>query len=150
MRECGGPGRSGKTAHILDLIDNYWDAIEKDFASKGFDARDWIRGSRPWGQFYNYCDMFSNTEGSWLQEAQALDDRHLAQWEQLYEQAMRSKRTRPRIAGFDAYLSELRQIHNTIRAYMQMPALDGPAGPWDRIKERKKALSDQRLDELGL
>jgi hypothetical protein len=94
--------------------------------------------------------MFSNTEGSWLQEAQALDDRHLAEWEQLYEQAMRAKRVRPRMAGYDALRSEIREIHNTIRAYLEMPLLDGPASPLDRIKERKKALSNARLDELGL
>jgi hypothetical protein len=148
VRECGGPGRSGKTASILDFIDNYWDAIEKDFAGKGFDARDWIRGIKPWDQFYNYCDMFSNTEGSWLQEAQSLDDRHLAEWEQLYEKALRAKRIRPRLAGYDALRSEIREIHNTIRGYMQMPRLDGPATPMDVIKERKKTIGDRRLDSV--
>lgn len=92
--------------------------------------------------------MFSNTEGSWLQEAQAQDERKLAEWEQLYEKALRAKHIRPRLAGYGAQRSELREIHNTIRAYLRMPRLDGPATPMDVIKERKKTIGDRRLDSI--
>lgn len=148
MRTCRGCGAGGKSADTLDLIEHYWDAIERDFARINFDARDWLRGTRPWSQFWNFCDMFSNTEGSWLQDAQAADDRHLARWEQLYEQALRDREPyRPPLAGYDALRAELRELRNDFRQANGLPPLPGPASPLDRIKERKRSIGDRHLDD---
>lgn len=106
---------------------------------------------RPWDQFYNYCDMFANTDGSWFQDAQAKDERKLAAWEQLYEKAMRSREPyRPQLAGYNSVRAELRELRNDIRRSQGMPAVEGPAGPWELIKDRKRAYGDRQLDsKLG-
>lgn len=103
---------------------------------------------KPWDQFHNYCEMFASTDGSWFQDAQARDERKLAAWEQAYEQALRSREPyRPQLAGYNSLRAEIRELRNDIRGSQGMPPLEGPAGPWEVIKDRKKALNNRRLDK---
>lgn len=92
--------------------------------------------------------MLSNTEGTWLLAAQAKDDRYLADWERLWEQAQQNpaKASRPQLAGFDALRSEIHGLRNDLRLVNRLPLLDGPESPLDRMKDRKKAIGDRRLD----
>jgi hypothetical protein len=103
---------------------------------------------KPWDQFYNYCEMFANTDGSWFQHAQAHDERKLAAWEQAYETAMRSREPyRPPLAGYSTLIAAINGMRNDLRAAHHMPPLEGPAGPWEVIKDRKRALNNRRLDQ---
>ena len=147
MRSRRGCGAGGKSTRILGLIEDYWDPIERDFAGIGFDARDWLRGLKPWAQFLNFADMFANTEGSWLWAAQVDDDRFLGHFEAMHEAAMRDPRPpRPPLAGYDALMATLTGLRNDFRASHGLPLLEGPQGPIDKIKDRKKTLVDSKLD----
>ena len=140
---------SGKSERILGLIETDWDAIERDFARLGLDARDWLRGLKPWDQFLNLADMCANTDGSWLWAAQLTDESRLAQWEQLYENAQRNKGDhRPSLAGYDAVLGAINGLRNDFRVANRMPIIPGPKSPMDLITDRRKAVSKARLDKL--
>jgi hypothetical protein len=95
--------------------------------------------------------MFSNRDGSYLWAAQLKDDRHLAEFEKKYEEAERSREPyRPPLEGYDALLAAINGLRNDVRADKGLPMIAGPKSPVDRIKDRKKAISNRRLDELGL
>jgi hypothetical protein len=123
-------------------------SIEKDFASKGFDARDWLRGLKPWDQFLTFCEMFANTRGSWLWADQLSDPNHLAEFEQQYDEAQRDpKKYRPPLVGYDDLVSAMTDLRNEIRAMRGLPAVQGPETPIDVLKDRKRAISESKLDE---
>jgi hypothetical protein len=95
--------------------------------------------------------MFSNRDGSYLWAAQLKDDRYLAEFEKKYEEAEQSREPyRPPLEGYDTLLAAINGLRNDIRARQGMPLLAAPMTPIDRIKARKKAISNQRLDALGL
>ncbi len=107
-----------------------------------------MRGLKPWDQFLIYCDMFANTEGSWLWADQISDPRHLSEYEQQYEEAQRNPdRFRPPLAGYDALLSAINGLRNDIRIVKGLPTLDGPKTPLDELAERKKRVSNSNLDK---
>lgn len=93
--------------------------------------------------------MFANTEGSWLWASQLSDDRHLAQFEQMYERSQQDHREhRPPLAGYDGLLAAINGLRNDLRILNHMPTVPGPKTPLDLIKERKKTVSNARLDSL--
>lgn len=114
----------------------------------GFDARDWVRGLKPWEQFWNFCDLLANTEGTWLQVAQSRDDRNLGQWQKLAEEmAVGGRKFRPPAAGFDGLRAEIHGLRNDLREVHRLPTLPGPETPLDRIKDNKKAIAERRMDD---
>lgn len=95
--------------------------------------------------------MFANTTGSWLWASQLSDERHLAQFEQLLAAAERDKRPhRPALAGYNDLLCAINGLRNDLRQHLRMPRLPGPITPAEIIGDRRKAVSNARLDELGL
>ena len=91
--------------------------------------------------------MFANTEGSWLWAAQVTDERYLGHFEAMYEKALRDPLPpRPPLVGYDALVAAITGLRNDFRGAHRMPLLEGPEGPIDKIKGRKKALGDSKLD----
>ena len=90
--------------------------------------------------------MFANREGSHFQAAQCEDERHLAEWEKRFEESERLNSYRPQLAGFDALRAAIHGLRNDIRLVNRLPQLDGPLSPFDKIKLRKREISDRRLD----
>lgn len=94
--------------------------------------------------------MFANSDGSWLWSAQLSDPRYLAQFEQMYETAQRdkAKEHRPSLVGYDTLVAAINGLRNDLRFANRMPAIPGPKTPIDEIRERRKAVSKARLDQL--
>lgn len=117
----------------------------------GNDAFDWIKGLRPWSQFLDYCDTVAQIDGSRLQAAQLNDERFLAEIEKLLHQ--KQQKYRPSLEGDTAEIKAIRQLSNDIRLFLrvqgvQLPFLEGPEGPADRIRARKRAIGRARLAEI--
>lgn len=95
--------------------------------------------------------MFANTDGSWLWAAQLTDESRLAQWEQLYEQAhQNSVQHRPSLVGYDALVAAINGLRNDLRSVNRLPPLPGPKTPLDAVDERRKTVTDRRMDtKLG-
>lgn len=91
--------------------------------------------------------MFANRAGSYLQAAQAEDERLFPEWQAKFEEAQRRKEPyRPPLAGFDELTAQIHGLRNDIRATHRMPLLKGPTTPLDLIKSREREISDRRLD----
>lgn len=152
LRDRDRRGRGKKSARILDLIDHYWDQIEKDFFDRNWDARDWIRGERPWPQFLNFCDAIANDDGSRLWAAQLSDERHQQAIEKML--AERKTKTRPGLEGDTALVRGIRGLSNDIRVLLrvgygvQLPLLEGPVTPADRLAERRRELTRARIAQI--
>lgn len=111
----------------------------------------WIRGERPWNQFLNYCNTIAQIDGSQLQAAQLNDDRFIAEIEKLLHEKTGS--SRPSLEGDTAEVKAIRQLSNDIRLFLrvqgvQLPFLEGPEGPADRIRARRKAIGRARIAEI--
>lgn len=152
MRPDRRRGRRGKSARILDLIDHYWPQIEGDFAKfLHVDARDFIRGGRPWDQFLNYCDTVAQEDGGRLWAAQLADDRYDAEIERMLAER---KTTRPGLEGDTAVVRAIRELRNDIRLLIKhqlrvnLSTIKGPEGPADRIAARKTAMTRARIQQL--
>lgn len=154
MRPGRRRGGSGKSAVILDLIEHYWDQIEADFATElgGTDARDWIRGERPWDQFLNYCVTVAQRPGTKLYAAQLNDDRYLPEFEKLLAETEPS--TRPPLEGHSRLVQAIYMLANEVRAQtriigrVELRPIEGPEMPADRIREQKKATGLARIASL--
>lgn len=143
-------GRGGKSARILDLIENYWDLIEGDFAKYlHVDARDFVRGTRPWGQFLSYCSTIAQVEGGRFWAAQLNDPRHE---EEVAKKMAEQTSDRPPLEGHTAEIRALYLVANQIRLLIQAMTqsdigfIEGPEGPADRINARRRALSNALVD----
>lgn len=155
MRSGRGRGAGKKSARILDLIDNYWDQIEGDFSHLhgGVDARDWIRGQRPWAQFLVYCDDVAQREGGRLWAAQLADERYDAEIERILAERG-DRKIRPGLEGDTAEVKAIRLLSNDIRRLTRLitkariEALEGPETPADRLARRKQSMSRARIAEL--
>jgi hypothetical protein len=144
---------SGKSARIFDLIDCYWDLIEGDFAKYlHVDARDFIRGTRPWPQFLTYCAAIAQEEGGRFWAAQLLDPRHESEIEKKLTEAADRGANRPPLEGHTGEVKALYLVANQIRLLIQAMTqseigfIDGPEGPAERIQARRRALSDALVD----
>lgn len=154
MRPGDRRGAGGKSSVILDLIEHYWDQIEGDFATElhGLDARDWIRGRRPWDQFLNYCTTVARTPGTQLNAAQLNDDRYLAEFKKLLDEAPAV--SRPPIEGHTRLIQAIYMLANEVRAQTrQLAKVDlrpilGPEMPADRLRDQKKRHGLARIASL--
>lgn len=146
-------GPSGKRFRTLDLITHYWDQIEGDFATilHGTDARDWVRGQRPWDQFLNYCNTVAQHRGGRLYAAQLSDPRYFDEIKKRLAEAA-GKSGRPGLEGDTAEVEWLRIVANQIRLLIRamtqsnIEFIDGPQGPADLIKAQYVAASNALLD----
>ncbi len=147
-------GKGGKSARILDLIDNYWDQIEGDFAHhlNGIDARAWVRGERHWDQFLNYCITVAQIDGSQLRSAQLRDDRYDDEIEKILDS--QPDNPRPPLEGDTAEVRELRAVRNDIRLLIRalgagaLPVVEGPVMPADRLQKKRRDKVFDHFDEL--
>ena len=150
-------GAGGKSIATLDLIEHYWDQIEGDFAYLlHIDARDWVRGLRPWDQFYTYCQTIAQIPGSRLRAAQLSDDRYLAEVELMMERnEMDATQTRPPMENFTPEVEALYMVANDIRLLIramtqgaQVEFHPMPMTPLDRIAERKRLIGRAKIAEI--
>lgn len=100
-----------------------------------------MRGERDWDQFLTYCTTVAQIDGSQLRAAQLSDPRYDAQMAAAIDNAPANPR--PPLVGETAELRELRGVRNDIRALlrakgMQVPFLQGPEMPSDRLQRRRK------------
>lgn len=115
------------------------------------DARDFIRGIRPWDQFLGYCDQIAQEQGGRFWAAQLSDPRYEAAIEQRMAEAGDGN-GRPPMEGDTPEVRALRNVANQIRLLIgaitqqQIELIEGPEGPIDRINMRRKALSDALVD----
>lgn len=145
---------SGKRWKILDLITHYWDEIDGDFATiLHVDALDFVRGTRPWFQFLNYCNTIAQHVGGRLYAAQLSDPRYYAEIEkQLAEAEADDSSGRPGLAGYTAEIKALDRVANQIRLLIRAMTqtnigfIEGPEGPADKIAARRRQLSDSLVD----
>jgi len=121
----------------------------------GTDARDWIRGTRPWDQFLTYCRTVAQYSGSRLRAAQLADDRYLAEIELLLEdQARRPHKVRPSAENFTPEVEAIYMLGDDIRLLIQAMTKstigfhERPETPADRIKERNHQIGRRKLAEL--
>jgi hypothetical protein len=136
-------GRGGKSTHVLALIEYWWDQLEGDFARYlGVDARDFIRGTRPWDQFLTYAAYVAQIDGGAVWAAQLGDDRFLP----LIAKQMKESTgpARPPLSGYsrevDAMFrvaTELRLLRAEIGKWTVAPPILGPVFPSERIQARQ-------------
>lgn len=108
---------------------------------------DYFRGLKSWRQFANICTKFANEEGTYLRAGQLKDPRHLAKFQEQYEQARTSTEPyRPQLEGRTALVSEISALRNDLRRVHGLPRLEGPKTPMDEVTERKKEYSNRRMD----
>lgn len=113
----------------------------------GVDARDFIRGTRPWDQFLVYAHYLGQIDGSVLWAAQLDDDRFLPEIEkQIKEQKENKKPARPPLAGYSREVdgmfrvaTELRMLRAEIGKWGVAPPILGPVFPFERIQDRADA-----------
>ncbi|MBY0440988.1 MAG: hypothetical protein K2Q25_02435 [Mycobacteriaceae bacterium] len=103
------------------------------------DARDFIRGVRPWPQFWSYCLKVANTDGSDLWAAQLRDERYgQAVLDRL--KAAGKKQTRPPLEGYTTVVKTLYLIANELRLLTNVTArtnlefFEGPETVIDHIR----------------
>lgn len=147
-------GRGGKSTRVLALVEHWWTQIEGDFAHhlNGVDARDFIRGTRPWAQFLNYAEYVGNIEGSALWAAQLSDDRLLPEIEAAIKASKGKEAGRPPLAGYsrevDAMFrvaTELRMLRAEIGKWGSAPPILGPLFPAEKIQARQDAVEVNEL-----
>ena len=108
---------------------------------------DYFRGLKSWRQFANICTKFANEDGTYLQAAQLKDPRHLAKFQEQYEQVSKSTEPyRPALEGRTALVAEISGLRNDLRRVHGLPRLEGPKTPMDEVTARKKEYSNRRMD----
>lgn len=91
----------------------------------GVDARDFIRGTRPWSQFLNYSTYLgTNVTGSAMWAAQLEDDRFLSILEKKLEDAKDEPPARPSLYGYT------REVDSMHRVAVELRALRAEMGKW--------------------
>lgn len=116
------------------------------------DARDWIKGTRPWASFLVHANYIAQTEGSRLWAAQLSDERFLPEIRKaLAEKAKTNGSNRPALAGWDRMVDmlhrvavEVRMLRSDITKQVLEP-LPGPVFPSEIIKRED---SDHEVDKL--
>lgn len=97
------------------------------------------------------CNKLANTDGTELNAAMLKDERNDAEIEKLLHK--QAGKYRPRLEGDTALVKAIRQLSNDLRLSMrvqgiQLPFLEGPEGPADRIHARKRAIGRARIAEI--
>jgi hypothetical protein len=145
-------GRGGKSTHVLALIEYWWDQLEGDFARYlGVDARDFIRGTRPWAQFTCYAGHVAQIDGGATWAAQLNDDRFLPMFAKQMKESS-TEPSRPSLSGYSREVdgmfrvaTELRLLRAEIGKWINAPMILGPVFPSERIQ---KELDAQEVDDL--
>ena len=116
------------------------------------DARDWVRGVRPWSQFLNYCNTIAQLQGSQLWAVQLSDDRYLPVLEERLDGDSDDEPVRPSLLGETALVSSLRLLTNQVlmlRAeqgkWPSVKPLKGPVYPFEKIAERRDKVEAETL-----
>ncbi|MGA7054983.1 MAG: hypothetical protein WBZ37_27695 [Mycobacterium sp.] len=144
MRACHRCGRRGKSTRTLSLIEHWWDELEGDFAYYlGVDARDFVRGTRPWAQFLVYADHVANIEGGRTWAAQLSDDRFLPQFKKALEESKANgQKSRPSLAGYSREVdglfrvaTELRLLRAELGKWGSAPPILGPVFPSEKLED---------------
>lgn len=121
----------------------------------GVDARDYIRGTRPWSQFLTYCTYLAeNVDGSALWAGQLSDERLLPLIEaQMKEQAKAKVEVRPPLTGYsrevDGLLrvaTEVRMLRAEVGKWSEAPPILGPLFPGEKIEARER---EQEINDLA-
>jgi hypothetical protein len=120
---------------------------------RGVDARDWIRGHRPWDQFLICCDGLAKRPGTRLRAAQLSDDRYLADIEkQIEEQKAKGKGEpyRPPLEHFDPVVEAIYALDDTVRLLSRTGVNFRlrPEQPHDRIAKRKRDYGRSRIQQI--
>lgn len=117
---------------------------------RGVDARDWIRGYRPWDQFLIYCEGLAKRPGTRLRAAQLADDRYLADIEKQLEEHKSDEPYRPPLEHFDPVVEAIYSLDDTIRLVSRTGAKFRlrPEQPVDRIKKRKRSYGLDRIAQI--
>jgi hypothetical protein len=119
------------------------------------DARDFVRGVRPWDQFLIYATYVGNIEGSQLWAAQLSDDRFLPDIErELKAMKAAGDKARPPLAGYtrevDALFrvaTELRLLRAEMGKWGSAPPILGPVFPGERIQQREDEIEVSELQQ---
>ena len=117
------------------------------------DARDFIRGTRPWAQFLTYANYVAEVDGSALWAAQLNDERFLpAIRARLKEMAKEGVEARPPLAGYSREVdglhrvaTELRMLRAEIGRWGVAPPIPGPLFPSEKLKREEQA---QEVNDL--
>jgi hypothetical protein len=122
----------------------------------GVDARDFIRGSRPWSQFLNYCEyLIENVDGCALWAGQLNDERFLPMIEQRLRDIRKTgEQTRPSLTGYSREVdglhrvaTELRMLRAEIGKWGTAPPILGPVFPTEKIQNQWDAQEVSDLSE---
>lgn len=109
------------------------------------DARDFIRGTRPWGQFLSYTSyLVANIDGCALWAAQLDDERFLPEIEKRLKELKKSKeQARPALAGYTREVdglfriaTELRMLRAEMGRWGEASPILGPLFPSEKIQAR--------------
>lgn len=123
----------------------------------GVDARDFIRGTRPWAQFLTYTTYLAeNVDGSAVWAAQLSDDRFLPMIEARLKELAKVKDappTRPSLNGYSREVDGLHRVANELRAlrgelgkWAEPVPILGPLFPGDKLAARDLAVE---VDDLA-
>lgn len=120
----------------------------------GVDARDFIRGTRPWSQFLTYTTYLAeNVDGSALWAAQLDDERFLPMIEKRLKELKKAGTvTRPPLNGYSREVDglhrvavELRMLRAEMGKWSEAPPVLGPLFPSEKIDIRDKAHEAEEL-----
>ena len=97
------------------------------------DARDWIRGTRPWEQFLVYCNRLGREQGSELWATYLTDRRLFDMYRELLDQEDEDAEKRPGLFGYDRTAEGLHAVQVQLallyRVMAQTPTFPLPKGP---------------------
>lgn len=116
----------------------------------GVDARDFIRGTRPWSQFLTYTTYIAqNVNGSALWAAQLDDERFLPAIEKQLKEMAKDKNAppaRPSLTGYSREVDglhrvavELRMLRAEMGKWTEAPPILGPLFPREKLEARADA-----------
>lgn len=112
------------------------------------DARAWVRGEKPWGQFLIYCDRLGREQGTELWAALLNDERLFPAYRKALAERVEDTVSRPSLAGFDrvaegllAVRTELALLHQVTARNLAYPLPKGPLFPAERFEEEEEQAS---------
>jgi len=116
------------------------------------DARDFVRGARPWDQFLIYCDHIANEVGGRFWAAQLKDPRYRKAIEEQIAKQRGSGSGRPPLEGHTEVVKALFMVANQVRMLTKamtqsdIEFIEGPEGPADLITNEAKSRSFRLVD----
>lgn len=119
----------------------------------GVDARDFIKGIRPWSQFLTYTTYLAqNVDGSALWAAQLDDERFLPEIEKLIKKMKKDGVVaRPALTGYSREVDGLHRVATELRmlraeiSKTEAPPILGPLFPSEKIAARETEIEISEL-----